>query len=428
MTTSLFRRFAIPALVIVAVLAVAGWMMKPKSPTKPAAVPPTATAAPAELEFLPQEIVTVSPVELRQVLLLSGSLRALDLATVKARVAGEVREILVREGEAVRAGQVVARMDATEYEAKLAQARGNLNSAKAQQEIAANARDNNAALVDKGFISKNAFDNSASQFAAAKASVDATQGAVDVAQKQLNDTVLRAPIAGLVSTRNVQPGEKVSPDYKLLEIVNLQKMELEAAVPATEIGRIAIGQSVSLHIEGMPQSFDGKVVRINPQALAGSRSVPVYVQVANPGNQLRAGMFAEGRLVLSSKPGALALPQNAIRRDANGAWVFTIEDGKITRKPVTTGSDGRSGDEFRTEILSGIDFGAQVIRTDMGNLRPGSPARIKTVAGPGPAAPASAAAASIPAASAPAVPVGSAPAPAAPTGTAPAAPPGAGAR
>ncbi len=379
MKKSLFRRIAVPALVVVAVLAVAGWMMKPKAPSAsaPAMSPvPAAARAPAELEFLPQEIVTASPVELRQVLLLSGSLRALDLATVKARVAGEVREILVREGESVRAGQVVAKMDATEYEAKLAQARGNLNSARAQQDIAAKARDNNAALVDKGFISKNAFDNSASQYAGAKASVDAAQGAVDVAQKQLNDTVLRAPIAGLVSVRNVQPGEKVSPDYKLLEIVNLQKMELEAAVPASEIARIAIGQSVSLHIEGMPQAFDGKVVRINPSAQAGSRAIPVYVQVANPANQLRAGMFAEGKLILNSKPGVLALPQSAVRRDGNGAYVFTIDNGKIARKPVTTGSEGLSGDEPRIEISSGLDFGSQVIRTDMGNLIPGTAVRV----------------------------------------------------
>ena len=374
MKKSLLRRVAVPALLVIALLAAAGWMMKPKAPSRPA-MPPVA-AGPVELEFLPQEIVTASPVELRQVLLLSGSLRALDLATVKARVAGEVREILVREGEAVRAGQVVAKMDSTEYEARLAQARGNLNSARAQQEIAAKARDNNAALVEKGFISKNAFDNSASQYAGAKASVDAAQGAVDVAQKQLNDTVLRAPISGLVSARNAQPGEKVSPDYKLLEIVNLQKMELEAAVPASEIARIAIGQSVSLHIEGMPQSFDGKVVRINPAAQAGSRSIPVYVQVANPGNQLRAGMFAEGKLVLNSKPGALALPYSAVRRDGSGAYVFTVDGGKIARKPVTVGSEGLSGDEPRIEILSGLDFGAQVIRADMGNLAPGTPVRV----------------------------------------------------
>ncbi len=374
MKKSPLRRLALPALIVVAVLASAGWLMKPKAPARPAT--PVAAAAPAALEFLPQEVVSASPVELRQVLLLSGSLRALDLATVKARVAGEVREILVREGEPVRAGQVVAKMDTAEYDAKLAQARGNLNSAKAQLDIAIKARDNNAALVEKGFISKNAFDNSASQYAGAKASVDAAQGAFDFAQKQLNDTVLRAPISGLVSARNVQPGEKVSPDYKLVDIVNLQKMELEAAVPASEIARVAIGQNVSLHIEGMPQSFDGKVVRINPAAQAGSRSIPVYVQVANPANQLRTGMFAEGKLVLSSKPGVLALPQSAVRRDGSGAYVFTIDGGKIARKPVTLGSEGLSGDEPRIEILSGVDFGAQVIRADMGNLASGTPVRM----------------------------------------------------
>ena len=374
MTKSLFRRFAIPALLVLAVLAAAGWMMKPKAPTK--TVMPTPAAAPVALEFLPQEIVTASPVELRQVLLLSGSLRALDMATIKARVAGEVREILVREGEAVRAGQVLAKMDSAEYDAKLAQARGNLNSARAQLDIAAKARDNNAALVEKGFISKNAFDNSASQYAGARASVDAAQGAVDVAQKQLIDTVLRAPIAGLVSARHVQPGERVSPDYKLLEIVNLQKMEMEAAVPTSEIARIVIGQRVSLHIEGMPQSFEGKVVRINPAAQTGSRSIPVYVQVANPGNQLRTGMFAEGKLVLNSKPGLLALPPSAVRRDGNGAYVFTIDGGKIARKPVTVGAEGMSDDEPRIEIHSGLEFGAQVIRADMGNLVPGTLVRV----------------------------------------------------
>ncbi len=393
MKKSLSRRIAVPVLIVIAVLTVAGWVMKPKAPAVPSPAPASAAAtaaarAPAELQFLPQEIVTANPVELRQVLLLSGSLRALDLATVKARVTGEVRDILVREGEAVRAGQVVAKMDVTEYEAKLAQARGNLNSARAQLDIAAKTRDNNAALVEKGFISKNAFDNSASQYAGAKASVDAAQGAVDVAQKQLNDTVLRAPISGLVSVRNAQPGEKVSPDYKLLEIVNLQKMELEAAVPASEIGRIQIGQRVSLHIEGMPQAFEGKVVRINPAAQAGSRSIPVYVRVVNQANQLRAGMFAEGKLILSNKPGVLALPLSAVRRDGNGAYVVAIDNGKIARKPVTTGSEGLSGDEPRIEIQSGLDFGAQVIRTDMGNLIPGTAARVATPATP--AAPASA--------------------------------------
>ena len=373
------RKIVVSILVLAVIAVGARAMLKPKAPAQPA---PVVAAAPATLEFLPTEVVTTEPVELRQTLQLSGSLRAVDLAAVKAKVAGDVREVLVREGEPVKVGQIVARMDATEYEARVAQARGNLNNAKAQLEIASKTRDNNLALVEKGFISKNAFDNSASQYTGAKASVDAAQGALDIVLKSLNDTIVRAPISGLVSARNVQPGEKVAVDGKLLEIVNLQKLELEAAVPASEIAQVAIGQTVELAVEGLPQHFDGKVVRINPATQAGSRSVPVYIQVANTQNQLRVGMFAEGRLVLNSKKGVLALPQSAVRKDGNGAYVFTIAGGKIARNTVTLGAAGVAGNEYRTEITSGLDFGAQVIRADMGNLSPGTPVRIAQAAAP----------------------------------------------
>lgn len=370
----------IAAVIALAALGIGARAMLPARPAAPAAPAATAAAAPATLEFLPQEIVSAEPVELRQVLRLSGSLNAVDLASVKARVGGEVREVLVREGESVRAGQVVVRIDATEYEARVAQARGNLNNARAQLEIAAKTRDNNLALVERGFISKNALDNSTSQFAGAKASVDAAQGALDLVQKSLNDTVIRAPIAGLVSARLVQPGEKVAPDSKLIDIVNLQKMELEAGVPAADVARVVIGQPVELGVEGLPERFEGRVARINPATQAGSRSVPVYIRVANPQNLLRAGMFAEARLTLASKADVLALPQSALRKDGSGAYVFVIADGKIERRAVTLGASGLAGDEFRTEIASGLQVGMQVIRTDMGNLRPGTPVRVVTAA------------------------------------------------
>ena len=366
-------------LILLALLVIGIGIIKARTPSRPAPVIATKTETSA-LEFLSQELFTAAPVDVRQALQLSGSLRAFDLASVKARIAGDVREVLVREGEAVSAGQVIVKLDATEYAARVAQARGNLNSAQAQLDIALKARDNNAALVDKGFISKNAFDNSASQFAAAKANVDASQAALDIVQKSLNDTIIRAPIAGLVSVRSVQPGEKVSADNKLIDIVNLQKMEMEASVPASDVARVAIGQSVRLNIEGMSETFEGKVVRINPSTQAGSRSFSVYVQVANPGNQLRAGMFAEAQLTLNSKRGILALPQSAVRKDGSGTYVFTIENGKIARRPVTVGIDGLTGNEYRTEILSGLEPGAQVIRTDMGNLTPGTLAHITQTA------------------------------------------------
>lgn len=350
------------------------------APTAPATAPTAAQPTVATLEFLPQEILNAEPVELRQVLLLSGSLRAVDLASVKAKVGGDVREVLVREGEPVKAGQIVAKMDAAEFEARVAQARGNLNSARAQLEMAAKTRDNNLALVERGFISKNALDNSASQYNGAKASVDAAQGALDLVQKSLNDTVIRAPISGLVSVRLVQPGEKVAADNKLLEIVNLQKMELEAALPSADLARVAIGQPVTLRVEGLPERFEGRVARINPATQAGTRSVPVYIQVANPQSLLRVGMFAEAQLTLASKISVLALPQSAVRKDGNGVYVFVIADGKIERRPIVLGMAGMTGEEFRTEVTSGLDAGMKVVRTDMGNLRPGTPVRIAAAA------------------------------------------------
>jgi len=364
-------------LLVIAVVGARFWF-NAKAPLNPApAMPAVAkTNTPTALEFLASEVVTTEPTELRQMMQLTGTLRAVDQVTMKAKVAAEVRAVMVREGEAVAAGQIVVKLDTGEYDARVSQARGNLNNARAQLEIATKTRDNNLALVEKGFISKNALDNSASQYAAAKASVDAAQGALDIVLKSLNDTVSRSPISGLVSVRHVQPGEKVSIDSRLIEIVNLQKLELEAAVPSSEIARVVIGQKVELSVEGLSQHFDGKVVRINPSTQAGSRSVPVYVQVTNPQNLLRVGMFAEGRLLLSSKSGVMALPQSAVRKVNDSSFVFAIVNNKIERVPVTLGSTGLVGDDHHIEITSGLEFGAQVIRADMGNLTPGTPVRV----------------------------------------------------
>lgn len=346
-------------------------LLKPKK-TAPLPAAPVAAA----IEFLPQEIITVAPVELRQTLALSGALRAVEQVSVKARVSGEIREVLVREGEAVKAGQVLVRMDSSEYQAKVDQSRGSLNAARAQLDIATKTRDNNLALLDKGFISRNAFDNAASQYAIAQANVDSARGALDVVQKYLNDTVIRTPLSGLVSLRSVQPGEKVSADNRLLDIVNLQNMELEAAVPTSDIGQVALGQLVTLRVEGLDKPFSGRVTRINPSTQTGSRSVLVYVQVPNPQSLLRAGMFAEGQLTLRSKAGVLALPLGAMHKESSVVYVYAIEDGKLVKKTVTPGIEGRDGDDRKIEILDGLSAGAQVIRNNMGTLRTGSTVRI----------------------------------------------------
>lgn len=363
-------------LLIVAAMA-AGWLLlQPTKVAVPVATPRAAPVPATVLEFLPREVLTTEPVELHQTLALSGSLRAVQQAIVKARLAADVREVVVREGEAVKAGQVLVRMDATEYQARVEQARGNLNAALAQRDIANKTRDNNRALLEKGFISRNAFDNAASQLAVAEANVEAARGALDQVKKLLNDTVIRAPITGLIASRSVQPGEKVSPDNRLLEIVNLDLMEMEASVPTNDIARVVVGQQVRLRIEGLPDAFSGRVTRINPATQPGSRSILVYVQIANPQHILRVGMFAEAQLSLLTKTNVLALPKSAIHKDSNGATVYVIDNGKLLKAPVTLGIEGRSGETPLVEISGGLAFGAQVVRSDMGNLLQGTAVRV----------------------------------------------------
>ena len=373
-------------LLIIAVMVVIGIAMSffrsPASSSNPNAAknvtpaPATAAIKNTTLEFLPQEIFKVTPIELKQTMALSGALRAVDQASVKARVAAEVREVLVREGESVTTGQILVRMDTSEFQARVDQAKGNLHAMRAQLDIATKNRDNNRALLDKGFISRAAFDNTASQFAAAQANVESAQGALDIVQKSLNDSVVRAPISGLIAVRNVQPGEKVSIDYKLLDIVNLKKMECEALVPTSDISKIKIGQIVLLHIEGLAEEFIGNVTRINPATQAGSRSIAIYIQVANPQDILKVGMFVDAQLVLRTKANVIAIPQTAVHKESSGAYVYALENNFIARKNITLGQDGRSGEVALIEISSGLKAEDQIIKTDMGNLRPGTAVRI----------------------------------------------------
>ncbi|HEY0843929.1 MAG TPA: efflux RND transporter periplasmic adaptor subunit [Noviherbaspirillum sp.] len=380
------RSFWIILVVSLLVAGVAGAMLKKRGQQQANAIP-TVAQAPAVLEFLPTDVMQLKAGELRRLMPLSGSLRAVNQASVKAKVGGEVREVLVREGEAVKAGQVVIKMDTSDYQARVDQAAGALQAARGQLEIATKTRDNNKALLEKGFISKTAFDNAESQYSIARANVESARGALDVAQKALADTAIRAPISGLVSARTIQPGEKVSPDNRLLDVVDLSQMEMEAAVPAADIMHVALGQEVQVKVEGMPSRLAGKVVRINPATQAGSRSIMVYVKVDNSQGLLRVGMFGEAQLTVSKKTDILSVPHSALQTNGS-TFVYAIEDGKLIQKPVTLGMSGDDGEGGAVEITGGLDAGAQIVKANLGKLRPGSAVKILQVTVPSASSPA----------------------------------------
>jgi membrane fusion protein (multidrug efflux system) len=372
----MLRRRSFWIIAIVLLLAAVGARGFVKSRQAAASAHPSAQVEAPPLQFLSSDLLTITPRDLRQTLSVTGSLRAINQAAVKARVAGEVREVLVREGEAVTVGQVLVRMDESDYRARLAQSEAALLAARGQLDIAVKARNNNQALLERGFISKNAYDTTASQYDIARANVDSAAGALAVTKKALNDTVIRAPITGLVASRSVQPGEKVAVDGKLLDMVDLSRMEMEVAVPTSDILSIAPGQEVAVRVEGLAQPLPAQVVRINPATQAGSRSIMAYLQLDNPQRLLRAGMFGEARLTLSKKSGVLAVPQSALQGNGETSFVYAIEEDRLARKSVHTGIVGSDGDAVMVEITSGLMPGARVVRNNLGNLPAGVTVKI----------------------------------------------------
>jgi RND family efflux transporter MFP subunit len=328
-----------------------------------------ATKAQSFAELAASDVVTARQRELQRGLPISGSLKAVNSALVKARIAGELQNLTVREGDTVKAGQTVARVDATEANARLKQVEQQADSAKAQIEIAQRQWNNNKALVDQGFISKSSLDTSWNNFSAAEANHKAALAAVELARKGLDDTVLRAPITGVVSQRFAQPGERVGIDTRVIEIVDLGRLELEATLAAADSMEVRVGQEATLQIEGSAQPVLARVVRINPSAQAGSRGVLAYLAIAEPAG-LRQGLFAQGTLA-TGRASALAVPLAAVRTDKPRPYVQVIEGNKVVHKTVEPGARG-AADEESWVAVSGIAEGATVIKGHVGPLREGT--------------------------------------------------------
>lgn len=264
---------------------------------------------------------------------ISGALKATESAMVKARIAGELQNLNVREGDSVKAGQVLARIEPTEYLARLKQAQQQAESAKGQWDIARRNFDNNRALVEQGFISKTALDTSTASLASAQANYQAAQAGADIAHKTLEDGIVRAPIAGQIAQRLAQSGERLGIDARVVEIVNGGKLEMEAALNAADSLLVRPGQTAQLQMDGSNQPIRARVVRINPSANSSTRTVTAYLAIEGS-PALRQGLFVQGQLATGSANKVLALPLGTVRTDKPQPYVQVLKDGKVAHMPV----------------------------------------------------------------------------------------------
>ena len=339
-----------------------------------------AAAAPAgtltQIELANTDVMKAELRDITQGLALSGTVKAVNYAVIKARVAGELKEVVAREGDAVKAGDVLARIDPTEYQRRWQQAAETAAAAKSQMEIAQRAWDSNKALVDQGFISKAAMDNSIASYQGAIASHKAAIAGADVARKALDDATLRAPFAGIVSGRAAQVGERVAIDAKIMELVDLSLLEVEVPLSPSESMDVRVGQIASLQIEDRQALVGAKVKRISPSAQVGSRSVLIYLAL-DKAEGLRHGLFAKGILGMD-KSHVLAVPLSAVRTDRAQPYVQVVEQTgdqlQVAHKPVTLGVRGMDLTQPESETMvgvTGLAEGSTVLKGHVGALREG---------------------------------------------------------
>jgi RND family efflux transporter MFP subunit len=356
----------------------------------------SAATQPRELpvRVAPGEVLVLQPRQLALSVPVSGVVQAVRSAVVKAYVAGELRGLQVREGDSVRKGQELARVDATEVEARLRQARQQADAAQAQVQLSQRQHDNNQALVTQGFISTTALATSQSNLDAARANLAAAQAAADVARKSVTDSVLRSPMDGQVSQRLVQDGERVGVETRVLEIVDPSELEVVAQLAPADSVRVQVGQQALLQVQGAGEevaSVPARVVRINPSAQPGSRSVAVYLRVqdapAGPGAAarpvpiVRPGLYLQGRIV-TGQTEQLAVPLTAVRTDQTQPYVQLLQPAggsdadrtllRVQHRPVMLGGQSAQDGATWIAVSSGLQAGDKVLAGSVGGLRAGT--------------------------------------------------------
>lgn len=348
------------------IVAVAMWRTQGPAAT-PAALPVPAGERPVELSAL--EVTAVAPRALTESVRLSGSVSPMEQSAVKAEVAARLAEVPVREGQAVRRGEVLARFETVELAARLNEKQANLEGARAQLVLAEKTLAKNRTLNRNNIVSDTSLDQAESSFGFQRAQVDALAAQVELARKALRDAVVVSPIDGMVAARSVNPGENLAVNAAMFTIVDLSRVEVEATVPAEQVARLAVGQNARLRVEGFGErEFAGRVARINPMARVGSRAIPVYVTVDNRDGALRGGMFASGEVLVAEASGAIAVPPVAIRHDDQGDFVLVIADGRTVRRPVTRVAQWARGDLVQVE---GLAPGDRVVTGNLPGLTAG---------------------------------------------------------
>lgn len=348
-------------------------LKSPKVTRLPPGVRPGGGAQVSE-EALPVPVRTfkAAQIEFTDLLPTLGTVRGQTEVEMKFEVNGTVKRVHVREGDLVAEGQPLFELDDREATLRIRYAVSKRETAEAQLKLAKKRLSVNEELFRIGAIIRPKMEESQIEVEQAEGQLRTAQEEENLARHELVRTVLKAPMDGVIGTRQAEPGEYVSTQTVVGTLLDVNAVFVELGVVERDIERIRMGQRVKVSVDSLPNaSFEGRIDNLAPVIEGKSRTMTAKVKVENAQGKLLPGMFARAEVAVFEKPNALVVPTSALRdTDGDGKFesVFVAEGEKAVLKPITLGYLTTD----YAEVTQGIQEGDQVITEARGNLADGS--------------------------------------------------------
>jgi membrane fusion protein, multidrug efflux system len=310
---------------------------------------------------IPVEVVQPSRAEMLATYTGTATLEAEADAQVVARVGGEVRRVLVEEGDRVREGQLLAAIDDRQLRLEVAQARAQL--AKLERDYKRQIE-----LHEKGLVASGTFEG-------LKFDLDNLRATHQLAELQLSYTQLRAPFAGIVAARNIKLGQTLEPGTSVFRVTDPMPLKAEVFVPERELQRLRPGQPAAMQVDALAgRTFPARVALVSPTVDEKSATFKVTVEVEDPRGELKPGMFGRVGIVFERRADALQIPRIALVEDDGESAVFVVKDGLAKRRAIRTGLTSAGA----IEITDGLSGDERVVVVGQGGLKDGN--KVKVVA------------------------------------------------
>ncbi len=294
----------------------------------------TAASAPTKIELIPQDLIAVKEGALDSKTAFTGTIRAVQQSSIQAQVSATATNVTANVGQQVQKGQVLVRLNNQDNVARLAQARANLASAQSQAELARNLMNRKQRLFNQGFIARVEFEQSQVDYKGQLESVKAQQANVDIAKKADQDGIIISPISGVITKRQVEPGQTVSVGQTLFEIVNPDQLEIQAKLPIEQQSALKVGSNIQYQIQGNSKQLNATLTRISPVADQDSRQIEFFAAPKEKIDSLSIGAFINGNILRNDTHQGQTIPLDSIQNMQHAPFVWVIRNHTIQKVKI----------------------------------------------------------------------------------------------